>query len=92
MKQLALHIRKLTNRVKDLVLLDVYGRVTQLLQRLADESQKISNPKLTHQDIANRVGASRKMVSRIMKELVTGGYIEQSTHATILKKRSPAAW
>jgi CRP/FNR family transcriptional regulator, cyclic AMP receptor protein len=90
--QLVNRIRDLTHNVKDMALLDVYGRVAQLLRRLADESNKIENPKLTHQEIANMVGASREMVSRIMKELLAGEYIERSCNGLVIKKRFPVNW
>ena len=92
MQKLVRRIRDLTNSVKDLALLDVYGRVSQLLLRLGGDAGCIDSPKLTHQEIANMVGASREMVSRIMKELVMGGYIEQTSTALLIKKRFPDGW
>ncbi len=92
MEQLVHRIRELTDSVKDMALLDVYGRVSQLLLRLADESGRISSPKLTHQEIANMVGASREMVSRIMKELAVGEYIEQQPDAIVICKKLPLGW
>lgn len=85
MVELVSRIRSLTENVKDMALLDVYGRVAHTLGRLCcDDIQK--SPKLTHQDIANMVGASREMVSRVMKELVIGGYIEiEQKHIRILR-------
>lgn len=84
-------IRSLTENVKDMALLDVYGRVAHTLERLCGDDVEKS-PKLTHQDIANMVGASREMVSRVMKELVVGGYIEvQQKHIRILKN-FPKNW
>ena len=75
----ALHlIRKLIRRgaprrpraVKSLALEDVYARVVRLLGELSDPSTAASaevRERLTQQDIADRVGASREMVSRIVK-------------------------
>ncbi len=77
-------VRTLTGNMRDMALLDVYGRVAQVLERYCGEDQ--THPKLTHQDIANMVGASREMVSRVMKELVFGGYIHvEQKHITVLK-------
>jgi CRP/FNR family cyclic AMP-dependent transcriptional regulator len=69
--------RLATNSVKDLALLDVYGRVARLLLNMAVEKEgKLVIPeKLTQQEIAERVGASRDMVSRIFRDLTQGGYI-----------------
>lgn len=77
-------IRALTGSMRDMALLDVYGRVANALERYCGDEQ--THPKLTHQDIANMVGASREMVSRVMKELVFGGYIQvEQKHITLLK-------
>ena len=86
--------RLATNSVKDLALLDVYGRVAHLLLNMAVEKDgKLEIPeKLTQQEIAERVGASRDMVSRIFRDLTAGGYISvESRHITINKK-PPARW
>jgi CRP/FNR family cyclic AMP-dependent transcriptional regulator len=91
MKALARRIRVLTGSVRDMALLDVYGRVASVLQQRAAASGRIE-PKLTHQEIADMVGASREMVSRIMRELTVGGYIEQAAGALILHKALPKGW
>jgi len=91
MKALVRRIRVLTNSVRDLALLDVYGRVANLLQQGA-ASDKDQTLKLTHQEIAERVGSSREMVSRIMRELALGGYIEQTTGTIVVRKPLPHGW
>ena len=48
--------------------------------------------RLTHQDIANMVGASREMVSRIFKDLRLGGYIAIQNKQIELLKKLPARW
>ena len=68
-------IRSLTENIKSLALKDVYGRIRRLLMDMAEISNPISE-KLTQQDIASRVGSSREMVARILKDLAAGGYIE----------------
>ena len=69
--------RVATASVRNLALLDVYGRVARLLLDMAEDKEgKLVIPdRLTQQDIGDRVGASRDMVSRIFKDLVAGGYI-----------------
>lgn len=88
-------VRQATDSVKSLALQDVYGRVVGLLQQLApgdDGAPRVVTERLTQQDIAERVGSSREMVSRIFKDLVAGGYLRtQAGQLTILKK-PPAAW
>jgi CRP/FNR family cyclic AMP-dependent transcriptional regulator len=91
MVELVDRIRSLTENVKDMALLDVYGRVAHTLERLCNPTVEIS-PKLTHQDIANMVGASREMVSRVMKELVVGGYIEIQQKQIHILKSFPKNW
>ncbi len=81
-------VRVLTDNVRSLALLDVYGRVARLLLELATEHEGrlVVSEKLTQQDIAERVGASREMISRIFKDLVTGGYISmEHKHITITR-------
>lgn len=90
--ELTRRVRELTDSVKDLALLDVYGRVSSTLEKLCDSDKRIHNPKVTHQDIANMVGSSREMVSRIMKQLLIGGYIEQYTGYIEIKKNLPRYW
>ncbi len=91
-RELVRRVRELTESVRDLALLDVYGRVSHTLEKLADDDKRINNPKVTHQDIANMVGSSREMVSRIMKQLIIGEYIEQQSNYIEIKKKLPRCW
>ncbi len=86
--------RRATANIKNLALLDVYGRVTRLLDELAidQDGVRMVAEKLTHQDIAERVGASREMVSRLLKDLTQGGYLEVRERQIVLKKPLPPAW
>jgi CRP/FNR family cyclic AMP-dependent transcriptional regulator len=84
-----------TNSVKDLALLDVYGRVARLLLNMSVESAdgKLQIPeKITQQEIAERVGASRDMVSRIFRDLTAGGYIKVENRIITINKKPPARW
>jgi CRP/FNR family transcriptional regulator, cyclic AMP receptor protein len=87
--------REATDNVKNLALLDVYGRVARLLLSLAVEAPdgKLRIPeKITQQDIAERVGASRDMVSRIFRDLTVGGYITVENRIITINKKPPARW
>ena len=86
--------RKATNNIKTLALMDVYGRVANLLLSLAveDEGKLVVTEKLTHQDIADRIGSSREMISRIMRDLTVGGYIEVRDRTIVMTKQPPAHW
>lgn len=85
--------RELTETVSELALSDVYGRVVKLLTEAAssEEGREITRP-FTHQQIADRVGSSREMVSKILKDLRVGGYLEADGKRFVLHKRLPAKW
>jgi len=88
-------LRALTENVRTLALLDVYGRVARVLLQLARPKGDVLviNEELRQQDIANRVGSSREMVSRVMKDLREGGYIEiDENRHIVIKERLPAGW
>ena len=93
-KKLIRLVRKSTEHVKSLALDDVYGRVTKLLGTLAREEGgvRVVPDKLTQQDIAQRVGSSREMVSRVFKPLTEGGYVELRAGRIVLLKKLPARW
>lgn len=86
--------RKATENVRSLALLDVYGRVARLLGDLAEERGgrlTVVQP-LTQQDIAQRVGCSREMISRLFKDLVAGGYISVEGRQIFLQRALPSHW
>lgn len=89
LKNLSSTVRQLTGNVKTLALEDVYGRIRKTLLSLAVErdGETFIEERLTQQDIANRIGSSREMVARILKDLALGGYIEiDKKHFKLLKK------
>lgn len=87
-------VRSLTDSVKSLAFMDVYGRVARLLLELAEDrdGRLVIGERLTQQDIASRVGASREMVSRILKDLSICGVITQSRAGIVLHRKPPARW
>jgi CRP/FNR family cyclic AMP-dependent transcriptional regulator len=92
---LAGRVRKLTADVKSLALQDVYGRVANVLMDLSEErgdGTLYIPEKLTQQDIADRVGASREMVARILKDLTIGEYIRFEGRHIIINTRLPAKY
>lgn len=92
---LAARVRKLTADVKSLALQDVYGRVANVLMDLSEErgdGTLYIPEKLTQQDIADRVGASREMVARILKDLTIGEYIRFEGRHIIINTRLPAKY
>ena len=63
-------------------MMDVYGRVARLLLEMAEKGEEIDGKtvvrKITKQDIARMIGASREMVSRVMKDLSNQGLINET--------------
>ena len=86
-------VRRLTEQVKSLALQDVYGRMVRLLMELSEPvgDERVVREKLTQQDIADRVGSSREMVNRVMKDLTTGGYVVVRDGRHVIQKKLPAA-
>lgn len=95
-RNLTRRVRALTDNVKNLALLDVYGRVARTLLTIAVENEQegkmIVEPKPTHQDIGKMIGASREMVTRIIKDLVVGGYITVESARIIIHQKLPRSW
>ena len=75
---------------------DIYSRMVELLLSLATESgpRTLHIPeRVTHQEIANRLGCSREMVSRLLKDLEKGQYITRRQDMTlVLLPPLPMAW
>jgi CRP/FNR family cyclic AMP-dependent transcriptional regulator len=86
--------RGLNRSVRNLAMLDVYGRVARTLLDLAVERDgKLVIPeKLTQKDIAARVGASREMINRILRDLTAGGYVSVEGGRITINKAPPARW
>ena len=87
-------LRVTTGNLKSLALSDVYGRLVRLLNTLAHEvdGKCVVPEKLTQQDIADRVGASRDMIGKLMKDLVAGGYLAVEERTIVILKKLPTGW
>jgi len=87
MRGLVKRLREADKKIGSLALMDVYGRVARLLLEMAEtiDGQKVVTKKLAKQDIAKMIGASREMVSRVMKDLQTGGFIEVRAGSIFLR-------
>ncbi|HEY8251470.1 MAG TPA: Crp/Fnr family transcriptional regulator [Burkholderiales bacterium] len=86
--------RGLNRSVRNLAMLDVYGRVARVLLELAVErdGKMVIPEKLTQKEIAARVGASREMINRILRDLTTGGYVSMEDGRITINKAPPARW
>lgn len=87
--------RLATQSMRSMALLDVYGRLTQLLRELAQplpDGRSQVSPRITHAEMAHRVGCSREMVSRLMKDLERGRYLSVEGKAWVIEHTLPQRW
>ncbi|MCZ7562055.1 MAG: cyclic nucleotide-binding domain-containing protein [Burkholderiaceae bacterium] len=77
MRGMVRRLREADKKIETLALLDVYGRVARVLLDFSElvNGERIVKNKLPRQEIAKMIGASREMVSRVMKGLEIDGYI-----------------
>jgi len=89
MKGLVQRLRNADRKIESLALMDVYGRVARALIEHAQpdrDGQMVIRDKISRQDIAKMVGASREMVSRVMKDLEERGFIETLPNGSMIIK------
>jgi CRP/FNR family transcriptional regulator, cyclic AMP receptor protein len=88
--------RRATLSTRALALTDAYGRLSELLSGLAyaqPNGEKIIQQRISHSEMASQIGCSREMVSRLLKDLKTGGYIGQTaTKQLLILKQLPSGW
>ncbi len=87
--------RLATENARSLALLDAYGRLTQLLNGLAvkyNGNSQIVDERLTHLAIAKRIGCTRELVSRILRDLESGGFISVEDRRFVIHKKLPSNW
>lgn len=88
-------VRHLTRQNRSLALNDVYERVAALLeeQAVTDGDTRRIPRVLTQQEIASRVGASREMVGKILRNLMHGGFIaKDADRRMMIVKKLPKGW
>ena len=89
LKGLVQRLRHADRKIESLALMDVYGRVARALLESAAEDgagNAVIRDKVSRQDLAKMVGASREMVSRVMKDLEERGFIETRDDGSLLVK------
>jgi len=93
-QRLVHRVRTLTRTVGRLASVDVYGRLAGLFDALAvdDKGLRVVPGPLSQQRIAERVGASKAMVNRLLTDLAKGGYIEVSRERIVLLRKLPPKW
>ena len=93
-RRLIKRVRTLTNEVKSLAVMEVYGRVARLLLDLAverDGALVIEGPP-SPQEMASRVNASPETIGRILGDLSDGGYITAESDRIIIARALPRTW
>ena len=88
MKSLVSRLREANRKIESLALMDVYGRVAKLLfdSSVEENGLRVIRRKVSKQDMAKMVGASREMVSRVMKDLEHHGYISVEAGQIVLNE------
>lgn len=86
MKILVLRLRDADRKIESLALLDVYGRVARLLLDMSEvvDGLRIIKKKISKQDMAKMIGASREMVSKVMRDLELNGYIRYDNDLLVI--------
>ncbi|WP_085314403.1 Crp/Fnr family transcriptional regulator [Derxia lacustris] len=94
MRGLVRRLRVADKKIETLALLDVYGRVARVLldfSELIDGKRVVRHKLPARQEIAKMIGASREMVSRVMKDLETDGYfVERDDGTIVINEQEPA--
>ncbi len=93
-KGLLKRLREANKKIESLALMNVYGRVARLLTQMSitKDGKTCIEERLTHQEIANMVGASREMVSRVLKDLSNEGYISIHRKQITIQSKLPYDW
>lgn len=92
MRGLVRRLRRADKQILSLALMDVYGRVLNTLQDMAQEDadgNKVLRKKVSRQDVAKMVGASREMVSRVMKHFEENGVLTEQADGSFLLTDKP---
>ena len=92
MRNLVQRLRDADRKIESLALMDVYGRVARLLLEMAEtvDGKRVITRKISKQEIAKMIGASREMVSRIMSALQRAHLIEETEGRIVLHDRIAA--
>lgn len=92
-RNLTERVSQLTEQVGRLALGDVYSRIRDALNAQAvEEGGVLVTGRFTQSEIAQMVGSSREMVSRVFKDLREGGYIRLDDKRVVILKKLPARW
>jgi CRP/FNR family transcriptional regulator, cyclic AMP receptor protein len=82
--------RQSTDNARNIALMDVYSRLKRAIEKITPDINKGIN--VTHSDLAADVGASREMVSKLLKDLEVGGYVKMQNRNLSRLKALPERW
>jgi CRP/FNR family cyclic AMP-dependent transcriptional regulator len=82
--------RQSTDNARSIALMDVYSRLKRAIEKVTPEINKGIN--ITHSELAADVGASREMVSKLLKDLEVGGYVRMKNRNLSRLKVLPERW
>jgi CRP/FNR family transcriptional regulator, cyclic AMP receptor protein len=87
--------REATRVARGLALGSVYSRLAAFLDsnaRLQPNGERMIEEVLTQAEIAARIGSGREMVSRVMKDLVAGGFVKIRARRIVIRRKLPEKW
>ena len=85
-------LRRVLQTTRSLTMEDVYARVVKLLEARAVEVDGRRVVEVTHAEIGHRVGATREMVGRLLRDLTRGGYVKAARGRVTLLRKLPPRW
>lgn len=93
LRNLVKRLRDADRKIESLALIDVYGRVARLIIDMAEETDGrwIVPRAPAKQEIARMIGASREMVSRVVKDLQEKGLIRTDKRKIFVLDRQSMA-
>jgi CRP/FNR family cyclic AMP-dependent transcriptional regulator len=94
-KRIIARARAATAAARSMALDSAYERLARLFAEMADGKlgiEPVRLPDISHQELASRIGTSREMVSRLLKDLEKGGYVETGIRKIVLLKKLPMRW
>ena len=92
MMDVVARLRRLLEATRSFTMEDVYARVVKVLLASAVENGGKRVADLTHAEIGQRVGATREMVGRLLRDLARGGYIKSERGRITILRRPPQRW
>jgi CRP/FNR family cyclic AMP-dependent transcriptional regulator len=92
LRDVVARLRRMTTATRTLGLDEVYTRVVKLLLARAEPARGTLEATLTQAEIGERVGATREMVGRILRDLARGGYITMARGRIAILRTLPRRW